>query len=570
LPGISFEFSAQDGECMKVVEKNFENLFKNGRVFVIPAFQRGYAWKTINFEQLWGDLEQVLAAARARHFMGTVVFEPDDTRLSVVDGQQRLITFSIILRVLMDLAANYAPDRAANIRQKIFISKKPRVIASLHDRSSFDLLLESPKALKKSAHPAIFECYGFFYAKISTYIESTKGQRPAIFNKICEVVLRSMIFVELELTDQDDTHAIFETINYAGVPLTAADLARNLVLGRAKRDEDQRRLYEEYWLPLEKALIDRISGNSVSRRSELSKVLPEFLRSVLIVEKGKYIGTSDLFRELRVYFRQGKVEDQLRKVCGYMQYYQYILRPADLELTRSKKKLSHLLDLKMTTYNPLLLVLFRAELSDTLLERAIQCIESFIVRRSFNSRVSRDLPKVFARISSDLANEEGTGRQVLSRLQELLEREKWPSDDEFRAHFLSTAIYTTARETARFVLLGLERDASTSDELALDKTIQIEHVFPQSAKLTDWDEKSIPALKRQLHVIGNLTLAAGSSNVKYSNRGFDEKKVHYKKSPYYLTKTLKDYGEWTSLSVEGRAKKLFRRAVKLWPGPKQE
>lgn len=558
---------------MKVHERTVADLLRPKKTFVIPAFQRRYAWKVTNFSQLWEDILQVLDGARARHFMGTVVFEPDDATLSVIDGQQRLITFTVILRVLHDLSMEFAPGRTREIGTLLGLQKRELIRPSLHDRPALAFLMENPTLLKKSEHRSIHSCYDFFFSVISAYITGVKGQKPAHFGRILEVIRIRMIFVEIALADQDDTHAIFETINYAGVPLTAADLARNFVLGRTRNGEEQHRLNQQYWQPLEMMLSDGLAGTTSSRRAELTRILPEFLRSVLIVERQKYIAASDLFRELKAYFRE-KVEAKLEKVLEYATHYQKFLRPL-LEPRRVlQDRLSHLLDLRMTTYNPVLLVLFRAHAEGSFdarsLAAAIQSIESFIVRRSFNSKVSRDLPKVFARVAIDLSKE-SRGNKLPKKLLELLAKEKWPTDDEFRPCFLSTPIYSTARETARFVLLSLERSKPMANERRLDKSVQIEHIFPQGAKSADWDQRDMPELKRRLHVIGNLTITA--NNPKYSNHGYEQKRggSHgYLKSPYWLTKTLAGVGRWNGLNIDRRGERLFREALKLWPGPDRQ
>ena len=557
---------------MKVYERTFADLLKPKKTFVIPAFQRRYAWKANNFSQLWDDIRQVLDGARTRHFMGTVVFEPDGSDFSVIDGQQRLLTFTIILKVLHDLSREFASDRTKEIHRRLTGNPRGLIRPSLHDGEAINFLFENPTLLKKSAHATVKGCYDFFRKEISDYITGVKGQKPTHFAKIYGAVINKMVFVEIVLTDQDDTHAIFETINYAGVPLTAADLARNFVLGRAKRGEEQNRLNKEYWQPLENTLTEGLSGNTrIARRAELQKVLPEFLRTVLVLEKKKYIGSNNLFRELRLYFRDGSVEAKLQTLAEYAVEYKKFLRPSLEIRSRLQARLSHLLELRMTTYNPVLLVLFRTNanggLKTTDLELAIQCIESFIVRRAFNSKVSRDLPKVFARVAIALRSETRDDR-LLNSLRQFLAKEKWPSDEEFRPCFLSTPIYATARETARFALISLERHRPAANERVLNSTIQIEHVFPQGAKAPDWDEHAMPELKKRLHVMGNLTLTA--NNAKYSNHSFRAKcngKDGYKRSPYWLTKTLTKHKAWSDKEIDRRSEHLLKVALQIWPGP---
>jgi hypothetical protein len=559
---------------MKVQDRTFTNLLSHRKVFAIPAFQRRYAWKNNNFMQLWEDIKEVIDGSRKRHFMGTVVFQPDGTNLSVIDGQQRLATFTIMLKVLHDLSNEYAPLKKKTIEKLLTLKGQSFLIPSLYDRPAFATLLDNPILLKKSEHKCIKDCYDFFLTEIRGYITTVKGQNPAKFSKILDALVEKMVFVEILLADDDDTHAIFETINYAGVPLTSADLARNFVLSQAKNDTEQDRLNKIYWQPLEEKLMGSLIGNGKVRKAELQKVLPEFLRAVLVVEKKKYISSTDLFRELRAYFRSGNIEEKLQTLLMHATEYCKFLNPSLEERAKSvRPQLLRLLDLRMTTYNPVLLILFRSNVNGGVktneLVRAMQYIESFIVRRSFNTKVSRDLPKVFAKIASSLGAEK-RGDRLLPLLSRMLKEARWPDDAVFRPCFLSTPIYTNAPATARFALLSLERHnkKTNENEQNLDSKIQIEHVFPKSPKQEDWDSKEIPDLKKRLHVMGNLTLT--QNNQSLSNNGFNEKKTGkngYKKSTYWLTKTLVNFKSWTKVEIDKRGERLLREALKIWPYP---
>src|SRR5262245_23496730 len=82
------------------------SIFKNKGDFVIPRFQRGYSWEERNFKELWEDLcANVLE--NKQHFFGTMLVsssESDGKEVhDVIDGQQRLTTFMILFRAMLDL-----------------------------------------------------------------------------------------------------------------------------------------------------------------------------------------------------------------------------------------------------------------------------------------------------------------------------------------------------------------------------------------------------------------------------------------------------------------------------------
>jgi len=289
--------------------------------------------------------------------------------------------------------------------------------------------------------------------------------------------------------------------------------------------------------------------------------LPEFLRSVLVVETGKFIGSTELFGELQKFFKGDAIEEKLKKVLNHAETYCKFLNPVREKRKRLSQQLKRFSKLRMTTPYPVLLVLYESEMRAADLELSIQYIESFIVRRAFNSKVSRDLNKVFAGVARGLRNE--PKKKLSAKLKQLLIDAKWPDDNDFGDNFVSTAFYANAPAIARYALECLECTRRFREELNLDKMIQVEHIFPQKSNVSDWDPKEVADLKKCLHVMGNLTLTG--KNSKLSNSAFSEKKKTYRKSPYWLTESVAENPSWNKVSIDKRGAKLLRLAKKLWP-----
>lgn len=73
-------------------------------VFVIPEYQRAYSWMTDNCDKLWQDiLDYSEAGSKDNYFFGTVIVncQDNDTRLALIDGQQRTTTFYLLLKALL-------------------------------------------------------------------------------------------------------------------------------------------------------------------------------------------------------------------------------------------------------------------------------------------------------------------------------------------------------------------------------------------------------------------------------------------------------------------------------------
>jgi hypothetical protein len=80
---------------------NIEKFFA-GKFFRIPAYQRDYAWQLSNVDDLFEDIQEAIESETS-HFLGTFVLsnKAPDLLHHVVDGQQRLITLTMLLHALI-------------------------------------------------------------------------------------------------------------------------------------------------------------------------------------------------------------------------------------------------------------------------------------------------------------------------------------------------------------------------------------------------------------------------------------------------------------------------------------
>ncbi|WP_165062528.1 DUF262 domain-containing protein [Adlercreutzia sp. ZJ154] len=237
-------------------KKLLDFLAADGAKFSIPLFQRPYSWEQWQCEIFWNDIERS-AHENKSHFFGAVFYRKDcideETTLSLIDGQQRTLTSLLLLAALAERvdAANFADTdlNSAYITQTYLRSNGGiKVQPSKCDEAEFLRALNADKSQQsidsedsaEQRHNAIAN-KTFFAVKMAA-----ADFDPLSFWK----GLNSFEVVVVELEDGDNAQSIFESFNSKGVPLVAADMARNYLL-LAESEEEQKRLYVNYWEPIQ-------------------------------------------------------------------------------------------------------------------------------------------------------------------------------------------------------------------------------------------------------------------------------------------------------------------------------
>lgn len=84
---------------------SFGDLIGNGKIYRVPTFQRDYSWHEENWEDLWQDILLLHITPNSSHYMGSLVLQSSitsDKEFTIIDGQQRLATLSIMAIAVID------------------------------------------------------------------------------------------------------------------------------------------------------------------------------------------------------------------------------------------------------------------------------------------------------------------------------------------------------------------------------------------------------------------------------------------------------------------------------------
>ncbi len=268
---------------MKANETKVEDfLSANKTQFVIPVYQRNYDWSTQQCKQLLDDILEVGSEKGMNaHFIGSIVFVHDDVytsskikELTIIDGQQRLTTLTLIYLALHNLAKKTNNHRLADEISETYLINK---YASEEEKLKLKPTENNDKAIRYLMRDIESEEFKVFSKIVDNYNYFKSRITEDNLNYVTDG-LSKLMFVEISLDRRkDDPQRIFESLNSTGLELSQADLIRNYILMGLNR-KDQHKIYNNYWEVIEKYAKDEISN--------VSKV-SDFIRDYLTLENKK-------------------------------------------------------------------------------------------------------------------------------------------------------------------------------------------------------------------------------------------------------------------------------------------
>lgn len=242
---------------------NLQKIF-NARAFVIPDFQRGYAWKEEQRTDLLRDLEDLARGGSAKqHYTGTVVVHrgthgPQIIKgttfevVDIVDGQQRFTTVVILISCVADvlsaLALSDAKETAAELRRTYSEHRGLMKLTLGGGTQQFfvdHILGDAPNpAPRLPAERNLLDAKVEFRAYLTEYLEGAKDDAESLsrLEGMIALVTTRVGFILFEVQDQAEVGVMFESMNARGRPLTQFELVKNFLLYVASKVSDGLRL----------------------------------------------------------------------------------------------------------------------------------------------------------------------------------------------------------------------------------------------------------------------------------------------------------------------------------------
>lgn len=610
---------------MKPYTRSIIELFDGKKRFLIPLYQRQYAWKTTpQLDLLWEDIERAVSrlmedrSALTPHFMGAIVIAQIKTfgkqvqAFEIIDGQQRLTTFQLLLAALRDVARSHGSRYESEIQKYLLndgVMESPdverfKLWPSITDRRSFVSIVDPATDLDVVAQRPSDEdglvrrsvaAHAYFKHRIEQQVAGGGEFEEHRLEILFEALKEGLAAVSIELEGGDDPQTIFETLNSRGVDLTPGDLMRNFIFQRAKGlgQADHSllvdKLYEKHWLPLDRAFWNQPASRGRQTRTRLDWMLTDHLAMHI----GDLVSAEALFESYRRWILTDRpfrdVTAELESISATAAIEKRLFDQGVNDPIGNFGRFADAFD--VSTVMPLVIYLATEPSVVTEIDRALEILESYILRRDICGLTNKNYNRLFVGLIDRLRETDGDkiDEMVAYLSSRRSDIDRWPTDDEWRNAWLGRDQYKGARQPRLryiFEMIELAKRSALNEDIEIKSALTIEHIMPQRWReswpipgfdVLDDGDADVDYLNRQaerdavIDRLGNLTLLTGALNSSVSNGPYSVKMPAVRShSSLALNRDLSQYENWDEASITARGLSLFENASRIWMAPEQQ
>jgi len=551
---------------MEPTNQTFRELVGNGVKYQVPRFQRDYAWSQEQWEDLWADIESV--EEEEYHYMGYIVLQRKSQHdFEVVDGQQRLITLSLValaaiknIQNLIDtnIEAEENKERVKVLMDRFVGAKNPvslRVDSKLslnrNNSTNFKSICSNLSVPNNrgqtNTNKLLNKAFTFFESKNM----GGTGQEIAEF---IERVSSGMVFTKIVVQDDLNAYKVFETLNARGVQLSTPDLLKNYIFSIVTKNND---VTDE-----ELNDLDEMWSGIVSQLGESN--FTDFIRYHYNFQ-ARLVTKKDLFSAVRKLASEPEdAYSYINSLDEYASVYASLLNASDDWWTRQDAKYRDV-KIYIEGFN-----LFNIKQPFTILMVAFFKFtpEEFVTLSKYLYVLSirynvichlspSEQEKTYNQIA--MAVHEGEFTRASHIKNSVLFKELYPSDEKFSSvfEFHKMASRKTPKKI-RFILTAIENYLANNNLHHSD--VCLEHICPYNPE-QNWVEDFGDGVHEIQDRIGNLILL---DNDDLARSSFEDKKIYYANTNFELAKKAASYSHWNRHSLDSFQKWMAEQAVKTW------
>lgn len=594
--------------------------------FVVPDFQRNYAWEEEQIDALLEDLSYG-AQSHQSHFIGSLIVQIDPAQpkiASVIDGQQRLTTIFMVVACLRDYVVYMGESElilegqpSKNVLEKLneFLFAHDEITFELRDRfeahpmiaEMFSTqILANPLPNRpplparhhkfsqelRDAHKRIkrwpseqFELVDK-ERKTETVELLSNQEKLAWILRVLDVLRLKIKLLQISTQDEAESFDIFMSLNSTGKNLGAADLVKSHMfskltagLSTSERSKKNQELTERW-----RGVLTNLNQGDID----------QFLRHYLLSRQSeKSVKEKDIFPTFREMLdpktpgNEGKAateitETNLEQIIEASIVYEELLSCNALTSFEGKRALRTLLEIG-SAYRILLMRVFADGSGFTVKEQAriTEKVEAFNLRWVLTGGNGQILENFYQKLANKNLDT-GADYTVNEILEQLNAR--MAEDEEVMVKFKAEA--KSAKQT-KLILFRIEQELGL-DEPFEPKDMSLEQIAPlkDTPGWELWVKKLFPGEPEAMDLEyettvgqwGNLTLVEKPLPTKIKGLDFRDKAdgheefAGYKQSRYQLTKGLSVLGDWDRFSIRARNHWIGESVLGIWPasGPSKK
>ena len=543
-------------------------------------------WKEDLWARLLEDMEFVVKTKKP-HFLGSIILKEGrkpkqgenfaDCR-TIVDGQQRLTTFLIFMKVLcLKLKQTALFDCQFRIMGQMIALRHGR-----NDIRAFEKIMSLDKAEKIDNPEPTSRIIGAFNYFVE-HIDESKLDIMTIFV--------NTQFVRIDLDADEDEQQIFDTINSLGVNLTTSELLKNYFFNRETVGE-----YDKKWADVfEQDADTKIYWDKEIETGRIKRaVIDIFFDSYfqLFIQDKKYnISNEDKLMYSRVdrlaqsyqhfinTYCDGNKNIVLDQMKDYAECFRSNLKPDQCEMSIPKEESIERINvvifgLKNTTMIPYILYIAKNVQDKTELDKMYGILESYIMRRVVVHASTKNYNNLF---TSLILNKVLDSQTLISRLKGNGDATTYcPDDSELKIGFESSKLVNLQSKGIIYLIESKIRPDNSSTALLGFNNYSLEHLMPKKWR-NNWgtcasedEEKKRDSI---LLTLGNLAIIPQALNASIRDAAWNVKKIGKGQNKPGLLLcasglcTLHNVLQkniWDESEIENRADWLLTQAKNIW------
>ncbi len=554
---------------IEVNKQSVEALLGSGKSkpFVIPEYQRPYAWTDEQVETLFEDLWEFTATSggterEGSYFLGSVVsYENEDGEQEIIDGQQRITSLFLLLRAIYTkLVATPASERTAEANN--FIGKiEPAIWRTnkLTGTVDYKNILLTSRVVNNGGNEilrSILETgcadenardnYSKNYRYFQELFDKHSIENPLMVYQFIYALLNQAILLPITADTQDTALTIFSTLNDRGLPLSDADIFKAKIYNQLEPED--KNAFIERWKDLDEQATD--ANESIQQLfyynmfyyralEQDTKTTTPGVRKYYAANKFERLYKPELIDTLFVILNLWKVVNKGEEIEG--------------EAWSKNMKIKQTLDTLSSYPNefwkyPVVIYYvcyrneenFEARFALFLNKLLMELMTKYLMIPTINA-VKPDILKLnSAIVASDIPTFEFKNIDLAQ---------------------LEPCIQNPNRNAVRMLLKTLAYEQQ--DEL-LPAKWEIEHIFPQKWQTNYFLDESDAIIKEKIEHIGNKIPFEKKLNIVAGNGYFGKKKKEYTASKIAITKAIgtSDVANWNMDSIMKRDIRVSDEIIK--------